>query len=88
MSALRERAKKSIQDQAFEWKVKTLVAGPPINSERRYLRRDRHDTHETAVERARLMVWWPDVLNEVPQGDARWWWWFVPEGLTHDEIDG
>jgi hypothetical protein len=81
---LRDRARKTAQDYAYESKIKTAAVGPPINSERRYLRRGTHENPENAILRAREMTWWPDVLGEVPQGDARWWWWFVPEGLTHD----
>ncbi len=73
-----ERIKKAKRTQAIDFRFKDASLGQPPNSERRLIKRvSETEETEAAINRAKQMSWWPDVINPNPQFDIRYFWWFV-----------
>lgn len=73
-----ERIKRIKRTQAIDFRFKDASLGPPPNSERRLIKRlNQDETVEEAIDRAKQLSWWVDVIDPTPQFDIRYFRWFV-----------
>lgn len=78
-NTLEERRRRSARESAMTYRMTSAALAPPIGCERRLLKRHPRESLEQAIERAEHMPWWNEVIRELPQGDMRWWVWWVKE---------
>jgi hypothetical protein len=73
-----ERLKRIKRTQAIDFRFKSASLGQPPNTERRLLKRlNTDEAIDEAIDRAKQMSWWINVIDPIPQFDLRYFWWFV-----------